>query len=168
MDYIVHYCSMHQLCKKYSWEDILALNLKGHTIILDIDGVVMAHAEKTVPGDIKRYIEILKESNDIYIVSNGFSSKRKAYTSNALDVPWVDSGYRKPNIRILSFIDYDKEKPLVVMGDKILTDGLFAIRINAKPLLLERRLIDTDPLVTRLTYLIDDAIYTLCKLFLAR
>ncbi|QSH39695.1 HAD family hydrolase [Candidatus Kaiserbacteria bacterium] len=159
---------MHQLCNKYSWEDILALNLKNHTIILDIDGVVMAHAERVVPDETRRYIEILKAKNDIHIVSNGLSKKRKVYTSEALDIPWVDSGCRKPNKRILSFMEYDEEKPMVIIGDKILTDGLFAIRIKAKPLLLERRVTDTDPLITKVTYLIDDTVYSLCKFFFAR
>lgn len=159
---------MHQLCKKYSWEDVLALDLKNHTIILDIDGVVMAHAEKTVPDETRRYIETLKARNDMYIVSNGFSKKRKAYTSEALGIPWVDSGYRKPSTRIMRFIDYNVEKPLVVIGDKILTDGLFAYRIKAQLLLIDRRLSSQDPLITRITYWIDDMIYSLCTFFFAR
>lgn len=159
---------MHQLCKRHSWEDILNLNLSGYTIILDIDGVVMAHAETTVPDETKRYVENLKRNNDVFLVSNSLSTKRKAYTSEALDIPWIDSGHRKPSKRILSFMKYDVQKPLAVIGDKILTDGLFAYRIKATPLLLERRTSTKDPIATRLMYWIDDIFYSLCSLLFSR
>ncbi|MBF05448.1 hypothetical protein CL644_01960 [bacterium] len=159
---------MHQLCKKYSWQDIMSLQLNNHTILLDIDGVLMAHGEDIISPIILKNIEMLRKNNDIYIVSNSLSTHRIIKTSTALKIPWVDSGLKKPSIRILSFIKYDKTKPLVVIGDKILTDGLFAYRINAKALLLNRRVSQKDPLVVRVTYLIDDTIYSLCKFFFAR
>ena len=159
---------MHQLCKKYSWQDIMSLKLTNHTILLDIDGVLMAHGEDTISPAILKNIEMLKENNDIYIVSNALSKQRRIDISNTLAIPWVDSGLKKPSVRILSFINYDKTKPLVVIGDKILTDGLFAYRINAKALLLNRRVSSKDPFLVNMTYLLDDTIYSLCRFFLAR
>lgn len=143
-------------------------NIRDHTIVLDIDGILMADAENTIDSQIVGYIVTLKTSNDIFIVSNSFRDARCAYVSETLGLPWVDSPFKKPSVSILRYMQYDHTKPLLVIGDKILTDGLFALRIGAEPVMMYRRVLPNDRLVIKLAYLLDDIAYSLVRLWYAR
>ena len=89
---------MHARC---TWDELIARDIHGYTILLDIDGVVMADGERTVPPIMYRYINQLKKTNDVFIVSNNIFKKRRRYVSETLGIPAVESGHRKPNAKIL-------------------------------------------------------------------
>ncbi len=143
-------------------------DIRDHTIILDIDGVLMADAESTIDPQIASYIATLKEHNDIFIVSNSFRDARCAYAAEALGLPWIDSPFKKPSVSILNYMQYDHAKPMLVIGDKLLTDGIFALRIGAEPVMLHRRTSPKDRIVIKLTYLLDDIAYSLVRLWYTR
>ena len=52
-----------------------------------------------------------------------------------------------------------------MIGDKFLTDGLFALRIDATPILLERRVHVADSFFIRVVNAVDDLAYYVWKLF---
>lgn len=150
--------------KKYTWDDIAARDFRGYRIFLDIDGILMADGEDTVAENIKEYALNLKANNDVRIVSNAFRKSRCRHASELLAIPWVDSPYKKPSTRILRYIEAT-DKPLIVIGDKFLTDGIFAWRIGAEGILLQRRTSKKDRWFIRPTYWIDDiAFYIIRKI----
>ncbi len=154
---------MKEIKKKYSWHDVAQQNLRGYTIFLDIDGVLMADGEDTITKEIVEYVTKLKEHNDIHIVSNSFRKNRCRYISEMLKLPWVDSPHKKPSTHILKYMDYDKTKPLLVIGDKVLTDGIFAYRIKSELVLIKRRTYPNDRWYIKLSYIIDDAFFSFLK-----
>lgn len=158
--YRVH---MKRFLKKRSWGEVLKQNLQNYVVLLDIDGVLMADGENTISDEIRGFVIQLKENNDVYLVSNSPHKARCHHSSSTLEIPWVDSPHKKPSTRILKYIDYDKAKPLIVIGDKILTDGIFAKRIGAEMLMMERRVNEKDNFFIKLTYIIDDAFFSFLK-----
>ncbi|PCH92090.1 hypothetical protein COB80_00630 [Candidatus Kaiserbacteria bacterium] len=150
---------------KVSWSYVMDRNLENRTIILDIDGVLMADGEKTLSQEIIEYVTTLKLHNDVVIISNNFSDKRCEYTSKTLGVPWINTPYKKPSTRIMKYLKYDTTKPLIMIGDKVLTDGIFAKRIDAEAIMLTRRTNVDDRTIIVLTYIIDDAFYSLVRFF---
>lgn len=153
--------TVSEFAKKHTWKDILARNLHGYTILLDIDGVLMADGEDVISSEIVDFVGVLKEHNNITIVSNTIFKKRRIYAGEILNIPILETFHRKPSVRILNTLSYDKSKPLLVIGDKILTDGIFAKRINSELILLTRRTHRNDRLFIKLTYIIDDLAYSI-------
>jgi len=144
--------------QKHSWEDIHSLQLTDTTILLDIDGVLMAHGENVIATEIINHIEHLKKSNDIFIVSNTLHKDRCTHIASASHITCVDSPYKKPSKGILNYIEYDHNKPFVVIGDKVITDGLFAWRIGASFILMNRRVSQNDHWLIKLIYKVDDIV----------
>lgn len=122
------------------WETIRDENIRDHTILLDIDGVVMADGEEELSEKALPYIQELIGSNDVWLVSNSRRKGRTPKVAGMLNVPWADTKLRKPDPRILKHVQAVDGKPLLVIGDKFLTDGLFALTTKAKARLLKRRL----------------------------
>ena len=111
--------------KKYSWDDIHALNIRNSTLLIDIDGVLMADGEDTIAPDAATHINHLHQSNDIFIVSNTIYKKRCDYIAQTTNAICVHSHHKKPSTKILNDIpNRDPNKPMIVIGDKIITDGL--------------------------------------------
>jgi len=159
---------MNDLCEKRTWKYIQDRNFHDSTIILDIDGVLMADSEKTISEEIINHVQELKRNNDVQVVTNSFIKERCRYVSEVLQIPWVDSPYKKPSIHILNYMNYDSKKPLIMIGDKILTDGIFAKRIGAEAIMMQRRIRTNDRLVIKFTYLIDDIAYWFFSLWCTR
>lgn len=154
---------MSSLLMKYitrkSWLEISDLNIVDSTILLDIDGVLMADGEDSIRKNILSYVEELLANNDIWIVSNTFDDSRKEHVGKLLNARWVDTHLKKPSKKILDHIERDPRKPLVVIGDKLITDGWFAHRIGAQGLIIKDRLVSKhDSLVARVSYMLDDVV----------
>lgn len=147
---------------KYSWDTLLERGISGYLILLDIDGVLMADGENKIPETVKEHVMQLKQVNDIRIVSNTFRAYRCEYSSRELQIPWVKNPHKKPSKKILSYIQ-DSKKPMIVIGDKFLTDGIFASRIGAESVLLKRRVAKTDRILIKFTYILDDLSFALVR-----
>ena len=151
--------------QKYTWEQFLSENVRGYVIFLDIDGVLMADGEEHVPKHIREYVEQLKQHNDVHIVSNTIRVLRREQAAREVGLSYTYVKHGKPSKKILKKLSYDCSKPLMVVGDKILTDGIFAKRIGARLILLERRLSPNDRFVIKLTYICENALYRLLSFF---
>ncbi len=158
---------MARFPKKVSWDDIAQRDLWGRRIILDVDGVLMADGETTMPAYVQRILAPIIAHNEVVIVSNSPKRSRCRYVSETLGIPWINTHYRKPFPSILKKVHFETDAPLVVIGDKVLTDGLFAHFINAEFLMLERRTSVSDSFLMRLNYAIEDALYA-CGRWLVR
>ena len=127
------------------------------TILLDIDGTLLADGDDIVPRYIVETVSLMKENHIVFLVTNSGKIARRESVSEQLGVSCVKSRYKKPNPKIIEKISMDTEKPVVVIGDKMLTDGLFARYIEAEFLLVERITSRRDRFLIKLSYLIDDA-----------
>jgi predicted HAD superfamily phosphohydrolase YqeG len=75
------------------------------------------------------------------------------------DAPYIESNHRKPSRRVIDAIPVEhRNHPLVVIGDKIMIDGLFAWRIGARFVKVGRIVSPGDRRSVRWTYLLDDFI----------
>ena len=156
------------LSKKLSWADIAARNIHNRRILLDIDGVLMAHGEHSVRDAIVPIVQKLNEHNEIFIVSNSLREKRIRETSKTLGIPYAPTKKKKPNPRILNAVSFTTHDPLIVIGDKYFTDGLFAHFIGAEFLFMERLTSPHDSWTMRINYLFEDAFYKAVRLLYAR
>ena len=131
-------------------------DLAGYLILLDVDGTVMEDGGvELAPGVIKK-IDKLKQKNKIYFCSNKNVCKRLEKITVEAGVGCVESPYKKPSSGILKFIDNGENLPLLVIGDKFLTDGLFAKNIGARFIKVRRILSRKDKWHVKAIYLIDD------------
>lgn len=147
----------HTTADKYFWE----LNLSALTdtiIILDIDGTIAEMYSDDVSPETLHALESIKERNEIFLFSNNPNPKRLILFANKLTLPHISSKYKKPDPRILRALPNHHDKPLLIIGDKVLTDGLFAIFIKA-PFLKVRRIRNSrESLLLRLSYWLDDVV----------
>ena len=99
---------------------------------MDIDGTIAtadtAHAH---PG-VHAMIDTLKEHNSVFLFSNAFLAKRNLAMAEKLGVPYVKSHSRKPDPHIIRAIPNPEHRPVVVIGDLFVTDGLLAYFSGAK------------------------------------
>lgn len=129
--------------KKQFFEEIGAIS--GACIILDVDGTLRPDGDKDISKVVLHKIEELKRNNEVHILSNKGSNKRK---------PWRSA---LGNLKI-------KEKDTIVIGDKFLTDRLFAKNIGSDFIMVRRKISGREPLFVKITYLIDNIAYKLWKI----
>lgn len=125
----------------------------GATVIVDVDGTITY--DKGGPEEAA--LEKLKQLGAVarvYLCSNGEGARVQAL-AEACGVSWIDSPHRKPSRRVVEKITHSNAR-LVVIGDKALTDGLFALNIGAEFVPVARLRHARDTLVIRSTYLLDD------------
>jgi predicted HAD superfamily phosphohydrolase YqeG len=111
-------------------------------------------------GIIKQISE-LKKHNDIVLCSNRNDHNRNGQVAGLTKVPYLHTNLRKPSKRILQLIKNQDKKPLMVIGDKFLTDGLFARGIKAKFIKVKRLTSHRDGLLTQLVYGLDNLAFKL-------
>ncbi len=132
------------------------------TVILDIDGTLVCSSEKKVNKAVIKIIRKLQEQNALYIFSNNYNWKRSREIANDLSLPYINSPHKKPNKKILKYID--ATCPIVVIGDKYLTDGLFAQFIEAKHIYIKRYRCKKDSMLDKFTCFLDDLVYVIVKI----
>lgn len=128
-------------------------HLSGRTIILDIDGTLVPAGATKVSSTMAALVEWLTKHNDVYVFSNKNLPQRNRAVAESLGVPLLQSKFRKPSLRVLDGVP--REKPLVVVGDKVLTDGLLAWRAGAEFIHVER-LTRGEPFLDQVLNAIDD------------
>lgn len=114
----------------------IPVHLAGRTLIFDIDGTLVPAGGTQVSSTMTALVEWLKKHNEVYVFSNKRLPERNRAIADSLKVPLLASRYRKPSLRVLDGVS--REKPLVVVGDKVLTDGLLAWRAGAEFIKVER------------------------------
>ena len=143
---------------KYIWEyDTDAF--RGACILLDIDGTITVTDHETVPADAFNAVQQLKQHNIVVLFSNGRDVARNYKIARLLDIPYVQSSWRKPFpqvVRDLAAHNHHKF-PVVVVGDLFLTDGLLALSSGAHYVRVKRVLEkNTMTLKRRAFFLLDD------------
>jgi predicted HAD superfamily phosphohydrolase YqeG len=136
--------------------------ISGMTVILDIDGTLTCSSQKNVSQRVIKIIRLLEQKNAVYAFSNNYNGHRSREIAKNINVPYIESPHKKPNKKVLNYIDgevYD----VVAIGDKYLTDGLFAQSIGAKHIKVYRYRCSSDSVADKLACLLDDLVYFCVK-----
>ena len=101
----------------------------GHQLFVDVDGTLVRDGEFLSDELVSTTLRQLSLENSVYITSNGGHEKRDRDIASATQTTYFTSRARKPFTRFF-FLFRTREK-LVVIGDKCITDGLFALSLGA-------------------------------------
>ncbi|MBT5015947.1 hypothetical protein HN748_00045 [Candidatus Peregrinibacteria bacterium] len=127
---------------------------KGFFVLLDIDGTLTYDSGVKMSEGIQKKVKELKKNNEIFLCSNRNNHQRNWQVAKILGVKYLETNHRKPSQKILK--TFKTKKPLLVIGDKFLTDGMFAKRIGAKLIMVERIRSQKETWISKLIYGIDD------------
>lgn len=130
--------------------------LKGNIIFLDIDGTITSDGHHHVEEEVLSKLKILSQNNKLLFCSNKNNCARNQKISGLIGVQCLDGKYKKPSRKILNLVDNKDGAPLVVIGDKLLTDGLFAKNIGARFIKVKRIFSKEDSFLSKFFYFIDD------------
>ncbi len=144
----------------YYFEDIPKsdfLPFQSGTLLLDIDHTLLPPSVLELGQKGREQILRIKEMGiTILLLSNGGRHVRNRALAQTLGVEYVTSRYKKPNKKIISGLTL--RQPVVVVGDKGLTDGLFALRIKAPFLRVKRHTSPADSFFDTVACIIDDVL----------
>lgn len=133
--------------------------LAGGLILLDIDGTIIADGSEKIDGRAADKIKVLLAGNAaVLLVSNNRNATRVKKIAAAAGVPYLDTPYRKPDKKILDAIGPEKNRPITVIGDKFLTDGLFAEKCGIGFIKIKRVTSPRDRWYVKASYRLDDLI----------
>jgi predicted HAD superfamily phosphohydrolase YqeG len=129
-------------------------------ILVDIDGTI-------IPPEVEEY-EISQETfswvnelklhrNTIFLCSNNNVHERNEEIARILGVTYLRIEIKKPLREAAGGVD-KKNTEVVVIGDKFLTDGLFAKNLGAKFIKIPRLVSDETPLQHKLDCWLDDVV----------
>jgi HAD superfamily hydrolase (TIGR01662 family) len=127
-------------------------------VILDIDGTIVPDCGQVASAAVHDKVRELKaRGNEIYLCSNsrrGNYAQRLEAIAAQMEVGVCPVVFRKPSTLAISGLE-PNGRPLVVIGDKDLTDGLLARRVGARFIKVRRKLDPADRLSSRMANLID-------------
>ena len=139
---------------KYFWE-IAIPELAGHAIILDVDGTLCPDGAQELLPEALTALNQLKAGNEVYLCSNKKLPDRIRKMAENLGVKFLEGPYRKPSKKILQLLPNQSRRSLVVIGDKVLTDGLLARNIGARFIHVASLRSKPETLSLKISYLLD-------------
>lgn len=132
-------------------------------VILDVDSTLVCSSQREISEAVRDMVRALQEKNTVYIFSNNFDKSRGPAIAKSLNVPYINAPHRKPNKKILNYIkEIDQE--IVVIGDKYLTDELFARFSGGTFIRVQSYRCDSDHWTSHAATIFDDAVYALARL----
>ena len=142
------------------FEEIEIPNMPSCLIFLDIDGTLIPDApeecflENIVIGKVTQ----LSKHHTVYLCTNGKDRNRAQSIASRLGITLVESKHKKYSRKILNDLPLDQNRQTLVIGDKILTDGLLAKRLQAHLYLVKRKYSGKERLLVRLSNYLDDVV----------
>jgi HAD superfamily phosphatase (TIGR01668 family) len=112
-------------------------NLKG--LILDVDETLVPMNIAQASDELRAWVESLKPTLSIWLVSNNLSRTRISGIAKALDLPYI-LGARKPSRRKLRQAAEAMQIPIeqvAMVGDRLFTDVLAGNRLGMFTILVE-------------------------------
>ena len=143
------------------FNELNTVELRDFLILLDIDGTIINDNDHEVCEKNLKIINELKKYNQVYLCSNSRNRKRNIKVAELVNAEYIDTDLRKPSKKILDLIDHTPFSKRLVIGDKFLTDGLFAKNIKAEFIKVKRITSKKDRAYINFLYWIDDLI---CKI----
>lgn len=143
----------------------LAINCCNKIIFLDIDGTLLPDSECLLSDRIVEAINTLAKNNEIHLCTNSRNHGRNKKIEKQLHLKIINLEHKKPNFKILQTVCLNSNKQFVVIGDKFLTDFLFAKNIKADFLMVRRKLSRKESTKIKFYNTIDDICYYLFRAF---
>lgn len=137
------------------------------TILVDIDGTLMQDGGQQIDPRTLKTLRKLGERNRVYLCSNALDHARGTRIAQQAGVQYVMTNKKKPSLRVVDNI-LDIAGKRIVIGDKFLTDGIFALRLGADFIKVRRHEgegSESLPWKTRWIYRIDDAVTLVYGMF---
>ena len=128
----------------------------GKTIIVDIDGTITTDGSSDIDPLVLEKVQAMSISNSIFLFSNKKLIERDNEVANKLNATLLKSPFKKPSKKVINELPENLKNNLVVIGDKVLTDGFFAKNIGAEFVKVKRLTSKDSNFKTKLIYLIDD------------
>lgn len=125
------------------------------TVFLDVDGTLVPDGGSAVEPKVAEAVSRWKARHRVLLCSNTPQRSRVESIARQLGCDVANRRYRKPNPRILAEAG-NPAGPLLVVGDRGVTDGLFSRRIGATFIRTLPRRSAADRPMARLAYLLDD------------
>lgn len=155
--------------KTRNWLRLEALDvgeIQNTTVILDIDGTITADGQDVFSDGVFARIRELASYNVVYVFSNHRNNVRNRIVASRVGCALIETPHRKPNPKVLCGLPPDHRfRPLVVIGDKIIVDGVFAWRIGARFIQVGRVRSASDRRLVRATYLLDDLVAVIAAIW---
>lgn len=111
--------------EKKHFHEIDVNMIKNKIVIIDIDGTLVCPSGSDPSDAVHEKVRELEGHNTVYAFSNNFNGTRSRAVADKLGLAYIESPFRKPNPKIINYIKKGEQK-LVMIGDKYLTDHLFA------------------------------------------
>lgn len=143
------------------FRDLEVSSIEGKTIFLDIDGTLVCDGGYDMTLEDVMKVQILSQKNYVLLCSNKKDHARNQKLAESLGVSYINSPFKKPSRKILGYFKELPPEDRVIIGDKYMTDGVFAHRIGAHFLKVKRIRGQDELFVTRIIYALDDFIYFL-------
>lgn len=137
-------------------------HLKGCFIFLDIDGTLVPTGEThaAMSSELRVKIELLRENNHVRLCSNRKDHDRNRKFAEVLRVEYFPTRSKKP-FRGAGGPWGTAHPPYAVIGDKFITDGLFAKRIGARFIKVPRISSAKESILIRFGFWFDHVLYCL-------
>ena len=145
------------------FHDLDVSHIHDSVVLLDVDGALCPHNAREIAPAVRRTVERLRASNELYICSNNADRERTAAVAHTLGVPVLAMGGRKPYPDIHTHIP--PNKPVVVIGDKWITDGRQARLAGGHYIRVRRYRDGKEDILTRLSYVLDALWYAIDRLW---
>lgn len=147
-----------------SFQNLNISGLNGYVIFLDIDGTLVDDNKIELDEATLKKVWELEMNNQLYLCSNSRNHERNRKVGELAGVEYLDTDLRKPSKKILDLVDHAPFKNRLVIGDKFLTDGLFAKNIKAEFVKVKRVESKNDRLYIKFLYWIDDIASKIIKI----
>ncbi len=134
-------------------------------IFLDIDGTLLPDGDREIEQAVRDRLHALTVTNIVYLATNSRNQERKQRLQKELGIPLTPTAHKKPWKTVLTGID-TSGKDMVVIGDKFLTDYVFAKQIHARCILVQRKRSYRERLMIRFIYLFDGVCAKLVSFFI--
>lgn len=145
------------------FHELHVASLTGAVVILDIDGTLTCSSSMHVSDAVRDTISRFQKENVVYIFSNNYNGQRSRAIAQDLGLPYIEAPHKKPNKKILHYIDHGTA-PIIAIGDKYLTDGLFAQFTRVRHIRVRRYRCPQDSLVDRAACVFDDIMYRIARM----
>ncbi len=134
--------------------------IKGACIILDCDGTLAPHHTGAFSAEAMAQIARLAQNNEVYLCSNCRDQERNNNFARELGTLYLETKHRKPSKKIATHL---ADKKILVIGDKWLTDGLFARNIDGRFIKVQSMTASSDSYGVRMQYTIDRLLSPILK-----
>lgn len=132
-------------------------HLSEVSVILDVDNTVMAAGEEHPRKEaVEKVHALLKNKNRVYLCSNFKDHHRNETVAHYLGIPYLRTPYLKPSPKVIEAVPI--ARPIVVIGDKFLTDGMFAKNIDSLFIKVRSVISKKEPLYGLISVIIDSIV----------